>query len=341
MSRAPQVRLPAADRTLRAIADALITLAHPRLAVTFRRRMGYWPRPALPERLHEKFLWRKLFDRDPRHVELSDKLLAKLHVRKRWPDIRVPAVYWQGADPAEVPEAILAGDCAIKANHGSGMNLFVRAGAVDRARLTVLARRWLRRVYGRRHREWAYRKIPARLFAEQLLVKDGALVSPDYKLYVTGGECVYGFVKFNRHDATVHEAVLDRDGRPHPVLTDSGMTGRAVDRPAHWDRLVEAAEAMGADLDCVRVDLYEIGGEVWFSEFTFYSQAGYCWIDDRELLSQLNRKWDISRSWFLSTPQTGIKGAYARLLRSWLDMSAQTPVGAAPASGAFLPRKNG
>jgi hypothetical protein len=100
------------------------------------------------------------------------------------------------------------------------------------------------------------------------------------------------------------------------------MTGWNVDRPAHWDRLVEAAETMGADFDCVRVDLYEIDGEIWFSEFTFYSQAGYFWIDDTELLSALNRRWDISRSWFLSTPQAGIKGAYARVLRSWLAAAA-------------------
>lgn len=332
MSRSPEVRLSPADSVLRAIVDAVIYLARPRLVLTFRQYLGYWPRPALPQRYHERYLWRKVFDHDPRHVELTDKLSAKAHVRRHWPEVRVPALYWEGDDPAQIPDTILAGDCAIKASHGSGWNLFVRNGAVDRASLTAKARRWMCRAYGRRHDEWAYGRITPRLFAEQLLVENGALASPNYRFYVAGGTCVYVYALYPPDPGAELEAAFDRDGRPRAVLMDTGKMGTAMERPAHWQAMAEAAERMGADFDLVRVDLYAAGGEVWFSEFTFYSVAGYAWIDDPELLSTLNRRWDIRRSWFMSTPQAGIAGLYARLLRSWLGASGQATSDAFPAA---------
>jgi len=319
LGQAPSVDLSAADRIVRFIVEILIYLRHPRLVFTFRQRVGYWPRSALPLRFHEKFLWRKLFDHDPRHVELTDKLRAKAYVQQYWPDIRVAALHWQGTDPDQIPAAILAGDCAIKARHGSGMNLFVRDGVVDRTQLQQKTRRWLRRRHGRRHYEWAYSQLQPGLLAEHLLLKDGALVSPDYKLYIVDGECIYAYVKFDQHLPTVHEAVLDRAGDSRRVMIDSGKMGEVVERPHHWDRIVATAEAMGAAFDCVRVDLHEIDGELWFSELTFYSGAGYCWIGAEDIISNFNLRWDLRRSWFLTTPQRGWRKIYARLLHAWLS----------------------
>ncbi len=326
LGRSPEIRLSPTGRVLRAVVDALVYLTHPRLVVTFRHYLGYWPRPALPLRYHEKYLWRKIFDHDPRQAELADKLAAKAYVRRHWPDIRVPALYWEGDDPEKIPEEILAGDCAIKANHGSGMNVLVRNGAIDRAELRARARRWLRRRFGRRHHEWAYGRIPPRLFAEQLLVDDGVPASPSYKANVAGGECIYVYAFYTPAPGVEMEAVFDRNGRARPVLMDSGETGIAIEPPAQLDEMIRTAERMATGFDFLRVDLYAIGGEIWFSEFTFYGAAGYAWVDDPELLSTLNRKWDITRSWFLSTPQSGLKGAYARLLRSWLS-GARVPAG--------------
>jgi len=340
LSRSPEVRLSPSGTMLRALVDACIYLAHPRLVLTFRQYLGYWPRPALPLRYHEKYLWRKLFDHDPRQVELADKFAAKAYVAKHWPDVRVPALLWEGDDPKEIPAEILAGDCAVKANHGSGMNVLIRDGVVDRSDLERRSRRWLRRSFGRRHHEWAYSRIKRRLFVEQLLVDDGIPASPIYKANVAGGECVYVYAHYTPAPGIEIEAVFDRDGRSRAVAMDSGETGAAMDPPAQLEALIRTAERMAAGFDFVRVDLYAIGGEIWFSEFTFYGMAGYAWIDDPELLSTLNRKWDIARSWFLSSPQPGLRGTYARLLRSWLGVT-EPPTGDADRGGDPLPRDAG
>ena len=38
--------------------------------------------------------------------------------------------------------------------------------------------------------------------------------------------------------------------------------------------MLEVAETLGAAFDFVRVDLYDVGGEVWFSELTPYPGGG-------------------------------------------------------------------
>jgi hypothetical protein len=69
--------------------------------------------------------------------------------------------------------------------------------------------------------------------------------------------------------------------------------------------------------------LYELNGEIFFSEFTVYPLSGRGG-SNRHLRDLRNAGWDIRRSWFLSTPQTGWKGIYAAALRRWLDTTATT-----------------
>lgn len=322
MNRSPEVRLSLGDRVLRALIDAAIYIARPRLVLTFHKRLGYWPRPALPQRCNEKYMWRKLFDRDPRHVELADKLAAKAYVQRHWPQVRVPALYWAGDDPDEIPDAVLAGDCVVKANHGSGMNQIVQRGDIDRAELRKKARRWLRSSFADKHDERHYRRIKPRLFAEQLLLQDGVPAKPTYRFHTSGGTCHYVYVRLDDEDGKKREAALDRDGNPRVVLIDSWEMGVAMERPAGWHDMLAIAEKMAAAFDLVRIDLHLVDGEIWFSEYTFTASAGYAWIDDPELMRALNRAWDIRRSWFLSTPQKGLAGFYARRLRAWFDKAA-------------------
>lgn len=323
MTKSPAVRLSAADGMLRLLIDAAIYLRFPLLVLKFRRRLGYWPRPALPLRYNEKYLWRKLFDHNPRHVALTDKIARKSIVLRNWPDIRVPEIYWQGDKAEDIPDEILSRDCVVKANHGCNMNFLVKDGHVDRNDLVSRTRLWMGRTFGRSNREWAYSGIRRRLFVEQYLIADGRPVEKEYKFYVANGVSAFATMKVDRFLASVDDAVFDRAGQSKTVMIETGIIGSPKDRPEQWDRFVSAAERIGAGFDNVRIDLYEFRGEIWFSEFTFYPSAGYAWVDDIELMGDLNGRWDIRRAWFLTTQQHGWRGAYARWLRA--AISPPTP----------------
>jgi hypothetical protein len=76
---------------------------------------------------------------------------------------------------------------------------------------------------------------------------------------------------------------------------------------------------MGSKFDHVRCDLAVVNGQIFFSELTFYSAAGYDWIDDSDMMKRLNDAWDIRKSWFLTSRQTGWRRLYAVCLKLALE----------------------
>ena len=303
-----------------AILDVMIYIRHPRLVFSFVRHMGYWPRPALPRRYNEKYLWRKLFDHDPRFTECIDKLRVKSRVRERHPGVRLPDVLWEGDNPEDIPASLLSGDCVVKANHGCGWNVLVVDGKVDRSELNRKAHKWMRRrYYGRGRAEWGYRNIVPRLFVEEMVMAGGAPVDREYKCYVAGGEFIYAYVMVDRFGAEPKDVALDPDGNYKETIIDRSARTVPHPKPAQWDKIVSVAKTMGSEFDFVRCDLYEIDGEIWFSEYTFYSLSGYCSVDWPEVNKRMDRAWDIRRSWFLTTPQKGWRAFYAARLKAALD----------------------
>jgi hypothetical protein len=64
------------------------------------------------------------------------------------------------------------------------------------------------------------------------------------------------------------------------MLTGYGMPGQLPPPPGNLPRMIEIAEALGKDLDFVRVDLYEGDDErVYFGEMTLAPGSGLTRFD--------------------------------------------------------------
>ncbi|MGO0575719.1 ATP-grasp fold amidoligase family protein [Ornithinimicrobium panacihumi] len=72
--------------------------------------------------------------------------------------------------------------------------------------------------------------------------------------------------------------------------------GVARSFPGTWSRLAETAELLGAGLDHIRVDLYEVDGIPIFGELTAYPAGGLRGVTGQvdELLGELWRLPDLS-----------------------------------------------
>ena len=293
-------------------------LRHPRLIKRFHGRLRRFPDPALPADVHEKYLWRKIFDHNPLFTRVSDKLLAKEYAEEQCPDLRVPRTLWVGDDPARLPASLLLGDAVVKATHGSAWNLFIRGGEVDREELERRARGWLTRRYGRRDGEWAYRGVTPRLFVEEMLVPARGPKPDEYKCYVASGRVSYVYSRQYGQGPGLTEVVLDREGRAYATMVDHRTVTTPIATPAPYGRIISLAEKLGAPFDDIRCDLYDVDGEIYFSELTVYSLAGYALIGEESLMHLRDRLWNLDRSWFLTTPQKGWRRVYANALRARL-----------------------
>ena len=171
-------------------------LAYPRQALSFRRKIGRWPDPVFPLSRNDKYAWRKIFDRNPLFTVVSDKLQAKQFATHAQPDHQgATHAVGQGSRAEDIPDDILAGDVVVKANHGSGWNIFINNGRYVRADLNRQANIWMDRRFGRRHAEWGYYGVEPVLFVEEMLVDHGRPVVDEYKFYCGAGKMAFAFVR--------------------------------------------------------------------------------------------------------------------------------------------------
>jgi hypothetical protein len=137
-----------------------------RLAVRFRKRVGYFPNLSRPTLYHEKMLWRKIFDHNPLFVEFCDKISCKDHIAQRAPSLKIPKTVWEGTSAEEIPSALLTNNFVLKANHGTDMNIFPsEKTSLEGTRRTAAS--WLLKDHGKRHHEWGYLKVSKKLFIEE------------------------------------------------------------------------------------------------------------------------------------------------------------------------------
>lgn len=311
------------DRLYWLALTVFVWLRHPKKVIYFIRRTRRLPDVVFPKTVNEKFLWRKLFDHDPRFVVLSDKLACKEWVTERVPELAVAKVHWVGKSLDFMPTGILQQDVVLKANHGCGTNLFLAREPLSEEELKNTVNGWLNYDHGKEHGEWAYSQVDRQLFVEQTIhpVKGEAL--SELKILTFGGRVTrivhiagrFGEIRANAWEENdTGELVLSKEraflatGDPSLVL------------PGDIDYALSLARLLGAEFDHLRVDFLYDGETWWFGELTVYNQAGYMYIPSAsDPDSLLSRAWDLQRAWFLQTHHDSLLMRwYASALRRYL-----------------------
>ena len=133
--------------------------------------------------------------------------------------------------------------------------------------------------------EWGelwYTDIKPCIFAEEFIeMTDGSGGVPiDYKLHVIHSQVVLiqvSMSRFSNPEQQYYNREFDRldmvwsMARHHKTYNKSSPS---IPKPASINDMIYIAEHTSINLPYVRVDLYELHGDLYFSEFTFASGAG-------------------------------------------------------------------
>ena len=237
-------------------------------AVLYRRAHGRLPRRP-PRTFTEKVNWRVTHDRRPLIGVLGDKLAMKTHAAAVCPSLRIPDTFWSGTDVASFAAADLPAKWVLKPNHGTG-RVHIATGRPDLADLRRITTGWLDEPLYRERGEWVYSQARRLLLAEEFLGSGAPPV--DFKFLVFGGRVRLVQVdtgRFGDHRRRLYTP----DWTPVDVVEDVAA-GPVTPPPASLPRMIDVASQLGAAFDFVRVDLYDVDGEVWFSELTPYPGGG-------------------------------------------------------------------
>ena len=251
-----------------------------------------------------------LADRRPLLTTFADKVAVRGYVESRVGGSVLTEFYAVTDDPTSLVRAELPREFAIKPTHASGacivvadyapaepevplptegwVQALVKPDRVNWNRLLGLCEEWLGRSWSRR--EWAYRNVPPQIIVEELLDDDGK-PPLDYKIFVFDGRARMIQVTLDRFEQLSRSQYTPEWERL--VVEYGGVGGPDVERPEGLSKMLGIAEALGAGMDFVRVDLYCLGRRIVFGELTNYPLAGRAAFEPAEFDRWLGRWWTL------------------------------------------------
>lgn len=229
-----------------------------------------------PQTMREKLQWLKLNFREPLMTTLVDKLAVKKYVREILGDeFVIPVIEeWDSADAIDF--STLPHQFVLKTTHSGGNTGVVICN--DKKKLdTERARQKLSTAMGvdiyKRYREWPYKNVKKKIFAEQFLGDD----LTDYKFYCFNGIADSVLICVDRQKGAVKYYFFDHDWKlcrynKWGVEAPADFT---LPRPQTLDRMFELAANLSKGFPFIRVDFYDVRGKIYFGEFTFYPSSGF------------------------------------------------------------------
>lgn len=269
-----------------------ITLAKIRYFARFKKCLNL----KNPQTLNEKILYLCLNTDTTLWTRCADKYAVRDFVEEKGlKDILIPLIgVWNKAADIDFDE--LPKEFVLKATHGSGDILVV----TDKSKLNIsetvkMFEKYLSKHYGALESGHHYMRIVPRMIAEKLIQNDEKTQKVsfsliDYKIWCFNGKCHYIWACANRNEHTTEVMTYDREWNAHPeysIFDDGYQHGEVLPKPENLERMIEVAEKLSEDFPCVRVDLYNVNGKIYFGELTFTSYGGLqdFYTDDFQLLA--------------------------------------------------------
>jgi hypothetical protein len=247
-----------------------------------------------PEAFIDKLYWRMVTQQrrpDPRLTACTDKFLVRDYVRSVLGEDYLIPLHWHGTDPAAIPFDSLPSRYVVKSNHASSHVIRVD-GEVDRTEVVAQAKAWMRENYYWVWREEQYYRIRPQVLVEDYL-EDGYAAGPlDYRFYCFSGDLA--FIQVSDHVIDLH-VFFDPDWNEIDMRFREGAR-YDVARPTNLDEMVRAAVALSQPFDFVRVDLYNLHGDVRFGELTFTPSAGHREFEPEAVEQALGRHWRVEET---------------------------------------------
>lgn len=248
-----------------------------------------------PRTFNEKLQWLKLHNRKDEYSIMVDKYAAKEYVSKIIGEEHIIPAYGVWDSFEEIDFESLPNQFVLKCTHGSGDVVICRDKTsfdLNRARKTLT--KALRTDYYKIGREWPYKNVPHRILAEQY-VSDEETSSglTDYKFFCFGGQPKVMFVATERYSDCKFD-YFDMDFSRLPIRNIHPNSSKLIEKPKRFEEMKKIAEQLSVKVPFIRIDLYEINGEIYFGEYTFFHAGGFSVYSPEEWDLKMGEWIDLS-----------------------------------------------
>lgn len=243
----------------------------------YRFRMGKDLNLDNPKTLNEKLQWLKLHDRKPEYTTMVDKYEVKKYVADIiGEEYIVPTLgVWDNVEDIEFDK--LPNQFVLKCTHDSGSIVICK----DKSKLDFeAAKKKLKKGLDRNlfwyGREWPYKDVKPRIIAEPYMEDGKAHELIDYKFMCFNGVVKCSFTCSERFtESGLKVTFFDKDWNVMPFERHYPASKNPPKKPINYDKMIQFSEKLSKGILFVRVDFYEINGQLFFGELTFYPGSGF------------------------------------------------------------------
>lgn len=247
----------------------------PYLKMVYRIKSGKKLNLKNPKTFCDKLNWLKLHDIHPEYARLVDKVAVRDYLKEvAGEDLCLPLLgVWEHYD--DIDFDTLPDRFVLKCNHDSGsVKIIPDKSSMDHAALREFYESRLKQNPYLLGREYPYRDVPPRIYAEQYMVPEGDSDINDYKFFCFDGKPEILFVATERSTDCKFD-FFDMDFNHLDIENIHPQCGHPIPKPATFEQMKALAAKLSAGMKFVRIDLYEIDGKLYFSEFTIYHAGGF------------------------------------------------------------------
>lgn len=244
------------------------------LSTQFRKKVGYDLNIDKPMTFNEKLQWLKLFDHSDKYTTMVDKYSVKKYITEKVGNKYViPTLgVWEHFDDINFEK--LPDKFVLKCTHDSGSAVLVDdkytfkyEEAKQKLELALsINYYWL-------GREWPYKNVPRRIIAEKYMGSQYDMV--DYKFFCFHGNPKLAFTCTERFSGDgLKVTFFDLNWNRLDFERHYPSSAKEISKPQNLDLMIELAGKLSEGIPFVRVDFYEIEGQVYFGEMTFFPGGG-------------------------------------------------------------------
>ncbi|MBE5743458.1 MAG: hypothetical protein E7358_01930 [Clostridiales bacterium] len=246
-----------------------------------------------PKTFNEKLQWLKLNNRKGIYTVMVDKEEVKEYVTdKIGENYVIPTIgVWDNANDIDFEK--LPEEFVLKCNHNSGGLVICK----DKSKLNVKEVReklnaCLKRNYYLLAREWPYKNVIPKIIAENLVKDKKSEFLPVYKVMCFNGEPK--IIQTIQNDKQPNETIdyFNTSWELLDLKQNFENSEVPFEKPICLEEMLDLSRKLAKNQPFIRIDWYVINGKLKFSEFTFYSDAGFAKFTpdewDKKLGSYIN-----------------------------------------------------
>jgi hypothetical protein len=250
-----------------------------------------------PKSLNEKLQVLKWHYNKDLHALVSDKFAAREFIKERFGEEYLIPLVFDTTVPYKITEKIIPDyPVIVKANHDAGNNFIIRdKRTVDWKKLQTDCRWWLSWNYYYADREQQYKNIIRRIIVEKLLITKEGKIPNDYKLNFINGNLEFVYVSLDREGGN-YRNIYDANWNPadfkwaNKKKMPKTKRGPEIPPPPTWALMKEMGSEISKLFPYVRVDFYDVDGQLFFGEITLCHGGGFDKFEPQSVDFDLGKK---------------------------------------------------